>query len=109
MTIEEAKKMIQIEKSCINGHCDRNCGKCDIAQDIDDLNSAYDIVLQNLDKEIPKKITIFKYPKINYINYGCPVCRRKIISKIDNVLCCGELSDRCDRCGQKLDWSGEDV
>lgn len=101
MTIEEAKKLMMVEKECINRHCDRDCGKCDIVQNIDDLNSAYDIVLQNLDKEIPKKITIFKYPKT--------VCRRKIISKIDNVLYCGELSDRCDRCGQKLDWSGVNV
>lgn len=60
MTIDEAKKMIQIEKSCINGHCDRNCGKCDIAQDIDDLSSAYDIAIQALEKQMPKKITIFK-------------------------------------------------
>lgn len=109
MTIEEAKKMIQVEKSCINGNCDRNCGKCDIAQNIDDLSSAYDITIQALEKQIPKKTTIFKYPNRDHINYGCPVCRRKIISKIDNVWCCGEFSDYCDRCGQRLDWSGEDV
>lgn len=109
MTIEEAKKLMMVEKECINRHCDRDCEKCDIVQNIDDLNSAYDIVLQNLDKEIPEKITIFKYPNRDHINYGCPMCHRKIISKIDNVWCCGGFSNYCDKCGQKLDWSGVNV
>ena len=47
MTIEEAKKLMMVEKECINRHCDRDCGKCDIVQNIDDFNSAQDIVLQN--------------------------------------------------------------
>ena len=52
---------------------------------------------------LPKKVRRIIFPN-GTINYGCPVCKRKIISKIDGEFCGGNLSDHCDRCGQALDW-----
>ena len=49
MTENEAVKYMQIEKECINRDCDRNCAKCDIVQEVDDLNSAYDSAIKALE------------------------------------------------------------
>ena len=48
MTENEAVKYMRIEKECINRDCDRNCAKCDIVQEVDDLNSAYDAAIKAL-------------------------------------------------------------
>lgn len=50
MTANEAVKYMQIEKECINRDCDRNCAKCDIVQEVDDLNSAYDAAIKALEE-----------------------------------------------------------
>lgn len=50
MTENEAVKYMQIEKECINRDCDRNCAKCDIVQEVDDLNSAYDAAIKALEE-----------------------------------------------------------
>ena len=50
MTENEAVKYIQIEKECINRDCDRNCAKCDIVQEVDDLNSVYDAAIKALEE-----------------------------------------------------------
>jgi len=59
------------------------------------------------EKQNAKKIISFDYNN-GTVNYGCPVCKRKIISKIDGKWCGGTFNEYCDRCGQKLDWSDED-
>ena len=56
------------------------------------------------EKQNAKKIISFDYNN-GTVNYGCPVCKRKIISKIDGKWCGGTFNEYCDRCGQKLDWS----
>jgi len=50
MTENEAVKYMWIEKECINRDCDRNCAKCDIVQEVDDLNSAYDAAIKALEE-----------------------------------------------------------
>lgn len=50
MTENEAVKYMQIEKECINRDFDRNCAKCDIVQEVDDLNSAYDAAIKALEE-----------------------------------------------------------
>ena len=50
MSENEAKKYMQIEKECINRDCDRNCAQCDIVQQVDDLNSAYDAAINALEE-----------------------------------------------------------
>lgn len=37
--------------------------------------------------------------------YRCPVCRHKLISKIDGSWCGGTQSKHCDQCGTAIDWS----
>ncbi len=59
-----------------------------------------------LKKQIPKKPKICDYGN-GTVNFGCPNCKRKIISKIGGDWCGGETSNCCDRCGQALDWGDE--
>lgn len=59
------------------------------------------------EKQNAKKVISFDYNN-GTVNYGCPVCKRKIISKIDGNWCGGTFNEYCDRCGQKLDWSDEE-
>ena len=40
--MEEIIKVLQIERECVSRDCDRDCGKCDLAQDRDWLLSVYD-------------------------------------------------------------------
>lgn len=50
MTESEAKKLMLIEKECINRDCDRNCANCDIVQKVEDLNNAYDMAISALEE-----------------------------------------------------------
>ncbi len=61
-----------------------------------------------VEKQTAKKVISFEYHN-GTINYGCPVCKWKIISKINGEWCCGTFNEYCDKCGQKLDWSDEDL
>lgn len=70
------------------------------------LDDAVSIAFKALEKQIPKKIIHFQYDD-GRINYGCPICKRKIISKIDDKWCAGEFQNFCDRCGQKLSWESD--
>lgn len=56
-----------------------------------------------VEKQVAKKVVSFDYHN-GTVNYGCPVCKRKIISKIDGEWCGGTFNEYCDRCGQKIDW-----
>ena len=40
-----------IEKECINRDCNRDCANCDIVQDVEDLNNAYDVAIKALEQE----------------------------------------------------------
>ena len=57
-----------------------------------------------MEKQKPKKPSEFKYNNSS-INYGCPVCKRKFISKINGEWCAGNFNEYCERCGQAIDWS----
>lgn len=94
MTESEAKKYMLIEKECINIDCDRDCANCDIVQNVEDLNNAYDVAINALEKQIPKK------PKTDdrYVMYICPWCNDFV--KVSH--------NYCQNCGQKLDWSDEE-
>ena len=50
MTESEAKKYMLIEKECINRDCNRDCANCDIVQDVEDLNNAYDVAINALEQ-----------------------------------------------------------
>lgn len=70
------------------------------------VQRGYDLkrLLEMMEKQTAKKVTSFDYHN-GTVNYGCPVCKRKIISKIDGEWCGGAFNEYCDRCGQRLDWS----
>lgn len=59
-----------------------------------------------------EKYTSKKVISLDYyngtVNYGCPVCKTKIISKVCGEWCAGKLNEYCDNCGQKLDWGDEE-
>lgn len=55
MTIDEAIKLLLIERECVdrNEHhilCDRNCEKCDLVQDADKIIEMYSNVIQWLEE-----------------------------------------------------------
>ena len=48
MTIHRAKELMEIERECIKRNeagCDRDCAKCDLAQQTNELITAYDRVI----------------------------------------------------------------
>lgn len=132
MTENEAVKYMRIEKECINRDCDRNCAKCDIVQEVDDLNSAYDAAIKALEEvqqyqaigtheECVRKNFTFKSllearekqtpkkPDLEGDGYGDD---RILIYDTWICPCCGkryeidyEEYDYCPNCGQAIDWS----
>ena len=92
MTEIEAKKYMLIEKECINRNCDRDCANCDIVQNAEDLNNAYDIAIKALEKQMPKKPIFDSYHRAGY---RCKNC--------NNTNPWGYKF--CKHCGQALDWS----
>ena len=98
MTEIEAKKYMLIEKECINRNCDRDCANCDIVQNVEDLNNAYDIAIKALEKQIPKKPKKIEAEGFRYTDvYRCPLCGGNFSGT--------GIADYCYHCGQKLDWS----
>ena len=51
---EKVIKGLQIERECVSRDCDRDCGKCDLVQDMDWLLSVYDDALALLKEQEPK-------------------------------------------------------
>ena len=48
MTIEQAKELMEIERECVKRNeagCDRDCAKCALAQQTNELIAAYDRVI----------------------------------------------------------------
>ena len=91
MTESEAKKYMLIEKECINRDCNRDCANCDIVQDVEDLNNAYDVAINALERLIARKPTKDKYvPELDF----CPECGTEVTN-----------CNYCPECGQKIDWS----
>lgn len=76
MTEIEAKKYMLIEKECINRNCDRDCANCDIVQNVEDLNNAYDIAINALEKQMPKKPDCIEDKM-----WCCPVCDNNLLHK----------------------------
>ena len=124
MTEDEAKKYMLIEKECINRDCDRDCANCDIVQNVEDLNNAYDIAINALEKQIAKKPILKHDISVMHINRGnqphewkrlesdnwhCPECDSFVGERV-------YVHDRhhdqrkkkyCDNCGQKLNWESD--
>lgn len=59
-----------------------------------------------IEKEIPKKIKIVKVNDL-LVDYKCPVCGTRCITKMDGEWLAGAFYTHCYICGQALDW--EDI
>ena len=138
MTENEAKSFMLIEKECINRDCNRDCAKCDIVQEVDNLNNAYDMAIKALEekfngegrelirpsgteyrqigtveecREAVEKQTAKKPTLIDYKKYANFVDNAHFLR--DAYWCpnCKQVvrsGSFCDGCGQKLDWSVND-
>ena len=62
------------------------------------------IAISALEKQIPKKPKNYLV-NMKCIDFLCPNCKKKIISKIDGEWVAGKNQKFCDECGQALDWS----
>ncbi len=65
------------------------------------------IAISALEKQIPKKPKNYLV-NMKCIDFLCPNCKKKIISKIDGEWVAGKNQKFCDECGQALDWSVEE-
>lgn len=54
MDREKVIKGLQIERECVSRDCDRDCGKCDLVQDMDWLLSVYDNAIAMLKEQEAK-------------------------------------------------------
>lgn len=71
------------------------------------ISEALNMVENTVEKQIPKKL-IIDNRNIHYVDYKdylCPCCKKRIITKIDGDFIAGRKSYYCDNCGQALDWS----
>ena len=97
MTEIESKKYMLIEKECINRNCNRDCANCDIVQNVEDLNNAYDIAINALEKQIPKKPKKSQ-SKLRYLGtYMCPSCGGDFSGT--------GVASYCYHCGQRFKWN----
>ena len=87
MTASEAIKMLQIQKPAYG---------CKEYQK--PLMYAYEMAIQALEKQIPKKPIKSENQVVRYVNtYYCPTCELGITGT--------NIAKWCYHCGQKLDWS----
>lgn len=66
-----------------------------------------EVIHKALEKQIHKKLIIDNkgFHDVDYKDYLCPYCKKRIITKIDGDFIAGRKSYYCDNCGQALDWS----
>ena len=90
MTASEAIKMLQIQKPAYG---------CKEYQK--PLMYAYEMAIQALEKQIPKKPIKSENQVVRYVNtYYCPTCELGITGT--------NIAKWCYHCGQKIDWSDEE-
>lgn len=77
---------------------------CADADDADvDSNSALDVAIEALKKQMPKK----PIPKGKY-HFSCPLCKNELgIEREDISVYDMTPPNFCENCGQALDWSDE--
>ena len=60
MEMKRLKQLMEIERECVirGAECDRDCGKCDLVQDTDELLKAYEMLQIILDKFVEEEIKL---------------------------------------------------
>ena len=114
MTPQEALKVLENEKECIqrqvNGNCDnkRDCVNCDLRLEDKEIILAYNTAISALEKQIPKKPTPHivkpveapikigngRWQKGTTV-YKCPNCKEWV----------SKTYKHCHDCGQALDFN----
>ena len=94
--LEEIMRGLQIERECVSRDCDRDCGKCDLAQDKGWLLSVYDGALELLKEQEAVEC-------IN--NHGILLCGRcKNIIGYDDGYGRSYKGKFCCECGRPVKW-----
>lgn len=93
MTVKEIIESINFNLSC---------GSDEIPTTQEDLI----LIKKAIEKQIPKKPKNYLV-NMKHIDFLCPNCKKKIISKVDGEWVAGKKQQHCDNCGQALDWSDE--
>lgn len=67
------------------------------------MGKAFDVAIQALEKQIPKKVQLRHIRKFDGFDDGeCPTCGRTVSRDCDGA------DDFCPDCGQKLDWGDDE-
>lgn len=68
-------------------------------------NVALDMAIEALKKQVPMKPTVQNEDEY-VVNYKCPKCECRFVSKIDGEFVAGMHYPYCYICGQRIDWEG---
>ena len=113
MTESEAKGFIHGKLDCMNecgvfnredinkkDLCD-DCQYCYSQGNFGEQKEAFQIAINALEKQIPKKAIITGHNNAINTDVGyCPICKGVILRACDNSY--------CPDCGQKLDWESDE-
>lgn len=69
----------------------------------DDTGKAFDMAIQALEKQAPKRVVTVKRAK-DFIEYVCPVCPHILATEMVGEGRFGAQVAYCSGCGQRLDW-----
>ena len=112
ITLDEARGYIQGKLNCMN-KCDvferehsenkdlcDNCEYCYSQGNFGNQKEAFEISIQAVEKQIPKKVQLRHIRKFDGFDDGeCPACGQSVSRD------CDWTDNFCPDCGQKLDWS----
>ena len=65
----------------------------------------YEMAIEALKKQVPMKPTVQNEDEY-VVNYKCPKCGCRFVSKIDGEFVAGMHYPYCYICGQRIDWEG---
>ena len=65
------------------------------------IADAYDMAIEALEKQIPKK------PLHMHKNYYCPICKEDGWMLWDDAIP-NDMDEYCGKCGQAIDWSDDE-
>ena len=67
------------------------------------INEALKMVEGAVGKQMPRKPKNYLV-NMKHIDFLCPNCKKKIISKVDGEWVAGKKQQHCDNCGQAFRW-----
>ena len=104
MTIDEAIEIMGTEKACVKRNikheCNKDCFQCDLLKEDSDILKGYDMAIEALEKQIPKKMEQKAHPDFPHMGkfWHC-TCGVYYLESGGNY---------CGNCGQRLEWGKEE-